>query len=132
MKIRILKQTMLGGTVVRIEVVEASFPPQYLIGPGKAEQVIDEPPKKEKLSLNLNISCPPVKPKRRKPMLHNLGSKSYLGTLFANDSRTASANGTGFDPEGSNGAEGEAIIILASDAATPALPDLGCQVAGIF
>jgi hypothetical protein len=51
-------------------------------------------------------------------MLHNLGSKSYLGTLFANDSRTASANGTGFDLEGSNGAEGEAIIILASDAAS--------------
>lgn len=51
-------------------------------------------------------------------MLHNLGSKSYLGTLFANDSRTASANGTGFDLEGSNGAEGEAIVILASDAAS--------------
>jgi|TARA_R100001163_G_scaffold45445_1_gene34174 hypothetical protein len=51
-------------------------------------------------------------------MLHNLGSKSYLGTLFANDSRTASANGTGFDLEGSNGAEGEAIIILSSDAAS--------------
>ena len=51
-------------------------------------------------------------------MLHNLGSKSYLGTLLACDSRTASANGTGFDLEGSNGAEGEAIIILASDAAS--------------
>lgn len=51
-------------------------------------------------------------------MLHNLGSKSYLGTLLACDSRTASADGTGFDLEGSNGAEGEAIIILASDAAS--------------
>jgi len=51
-------------------------------------------------------------------MLHNLGSKSYLGTLLACDSRTASANGTGFDLEGSNGAEGEAIMILASDAAS--------------
>ncbi len=51
-------------------------------------------------------------------MLHNLGSKSYLGTLLACDSRTASANGTGFDLEGSNGAEGEAIIILSSDAAS--------------
>ena len=51
-------------------------------------------------------------------MLHNLGSKSYLGTLLACDSRTASANGTGFDLEGSNGAEGEAIVILASDAAS--------------
>lgn len=51
-------------------------------------------------------------------MLPNLGSKSYLGTLLACDSRTASANGTGFDLEGSNGAEGEAIIILASDAAS--------------
>ena len=51
-------------------------------------------------------------------MLHNLGSKSYLGTLLACDARTASANGTGFDLEGSNGAEGEAIIILASDAAS--------------
>ncbi|NBT52114.1 MAG: hypothetical protein EBT12_11290 [Marivivens sp.] len=51
-------------------------------------------------------------------MLHNLGSKSYLGTLLACDSRAASANGTGFDLEGSNGAEGEAIVILASDAAS--------------
>ena len=51
-------------------------------------------------------------------MLHNLGSKSYLGTLLACDSRTASADGTGFDLEGSNGAEGEAIIILTSDAAS--------------
>ena len=51
-------------------------------------------------------------------MLHNLGSKSYLGTLLACDSRTASADGTGFDLEGSNGAEGEAIIILSSDAAS--------------
>lgn len=51
-------------------------------------------------------------------MLHNLGSKSYLGTLLACDSRTASADGTGFDLEGSNGAEGEAIVILASDAAS--------------
>lgn len=51
-------------------------------------------------------------------MLHNLGSKSYLGTLLACDARTASANGTGFDLEGSNGAEGEAIVILASDAAS--------------
>jgi len=51
-------------------------------------------------------------------MLHNLGSKSYLGTLLACDSRTATATGTGFDLEGSNGAEGEAIIILSSDAAS--------------
>ena len=51
-------------------------------------------------------------------MLHNLGSKSYLGTLLACDARTASANGTGFDLEGSNGAEGEAIVVLASDAAS--------------
>ena len=69
MKIRILKQTMLGGTVVRIgEVVEASLPDsQYLIGLGKAEQVIDEPPKKEETIVEPEApSCPPVKPKRRK------------------------------------------------------------------
>ena len=51
-------------------------------------------------------------------MLHNLGSKSNIQALFANDSRTASANGTGFDTQGSNDVEGEAIIILASDAAS--------------
>jgi hypothetical protein len=51
-------------------------------------------------------------------MLHNLGSKSNIQALFANDSRTASANGTGFDTQGSNDVEGEAIFILASDAAS--------------
>ena len=51
-------------------------------------------------------------------MLHTLGSKTYLDTLLACDSRTASANGTGVDLEGSTGAEGEAIVILTSDAAS--------------
>ena len=51
-------------------------------------------------------------------MLHNLGSKSNIQALLANDSRTASANGTGFDTQGSNDVEGEAIFILASDAAS--------------
>lgn len=51
-------------------------------------------------------------------MIHNLGSKTYLDTLLACDSRTASANGTGVDLEGSTGAEGEAFVILFSDAAS--------------
>ena len=74
MKIRILKQTMLGGTVVRVgEVIEASLPEsQYLIGINKAEQVIDEPPKKEETIVEPEApSCPPSRPpvkptKRRK------------------------------------------------------------------
>lgn len=74
MKIRILKQTMLGSTVVRIgEVLEASLPEsQYLIGIGKAEKVIDEPPKVEETIVEPEApSCPPSRPpvktsKRRK------------------------------------------------------------------
>ena len=69
MKIEIRKQVTLAGQVVRIgEVVEASLPEsQYLIGLGKAEQVIDEPPQKEETIVEPEApSCPPVKPKRRK------------------------------------------------------------------
>ena len=69
MKIRILKQTTLGGTVVRIgEVIEASLPEsQYLLGLGKAEQVIDEPPKVEETIVEPEApSCPPVKPTKRR------------------------------------------------------------------
>ena len=43
-------------------------------------------------------------------MIHNLGSKTYIASLLGADSRNASANGTGFDLQGSNDAEGEAIV----------------------
>jgi hypothetical protein len=72
MKIRILRQTMLGGTVARVgDVLEASLPDsQYLIGINKAERVIEEPPKKEETIVEPEAPacCPPVKPtsKRRK------------------------------------------------------------------
>ena len=51
-------------------------------------------------------------------MIHNLGTKTTLGSLLPTLSRTASANGTGFDLQGSNDAEGDAVVILDCGAAT--------------
>ena len=61
-------------------------------------------------------------------MIHNLGSKSYIASLFGADSRSASANGTGFDLEGSNGAEGEAIVILDSEAGSGTSPTMDVKL----
>ena len=61
-------------------------------------------------------------------MIHNLGSKSYIASLFGADSRNASANGTGFDLEGSNGAEGEAIVILDSEAGAGTSPTMDVKL----
>lgn len=74
MKIRILKQTQLGSTIVRVgEVIEASpIESQFLIGIGKAERVIDEPsPIEEPIVTTEACDFKPVKPvkptsKRRK------------------------------------------------------------------
>jgi hypothetical protein len=71
MKIRILKQTMLGSTVVRVgDVIEASLPEaQFLIGIAKAEKFIEKPSVKEEPIVEPEApSTPPVKPisKRRK------------------------------------------------------------------
>ena len=57
-------------------------------------------------------------------MIHNLGSKTYIGSLLAADSRTATATGTGFDLQGSNDAEGEAIVILDCEAGSGTTPTL--------
>jgi len=51
-------------------------------------------------------------------MIHNLGTKTTLGSLLPTLSRTANANGTGFDLQGSNDAEGDAVVILDCGAAT--------------
>ena len=61
-------------------------------------------------------------------MLHNLGSKTYIGSLLGADSRSASANGTGFDLQGSNDAEGEAIVILDSEAGSGTSPTLDVKL----
>lgn len=61
-------------------------------------------------------------------MLHNLGSKTYVGSLLGADSRSASANGTGFDLQGSNDAEGEAIVILDSEAGSGTSPTLDVKL----
>lgn len=61
-------------------------------------------------------------------MLHNLGSKTYIGSLFGADSRNASADGTGFDLEGSNGAEGEAVVILDSEAGSGTNPTMDVKL----
>jgi hypothetical protein len=61
-------------------------------------------------------------------MIHNLGSKTYVGSLLGADSRTASANGTGFDLQGSNDAEGEAIVILDSEAGSGTSPTLDVKL----
>ena len=45
-------------------------------------------------------------------MIHNLGSKTYLASLLPALARTATANGSGVDLQGSNDAEGEAVVIL--------------------
>jgi hypothetical protein len=62
MKIRILRQTMAGGCVVRVgEVLEASLDDaRLLIGIGKAEQVIQAPVEEP-------IKITPTPSKRRKP-----------------------------------------------------------------
>lgn len=57
-------------------------------------------------------------------MIHNLGSKTYIASLLGADSRNATANGTGFDLQGSNDAEGEAIAILDSEAGSGTSPTL--------
>jgi|TARA_X000001382_G_scaffold119327_1_gene100046 hypothetical protein len=71
MKIRILKQTTLGSTVVRVgDVIEASLPnAQFLIGIKKAEEWIEPSFVKEEPVADPEVlSCPPTKPpsKRRK------------------------------------------------------------------
>jgi hypothetical protein len=66
MKIRILKQTQLGSTIVRVgEVVEASpTESQFLIGIGKAERVIDEPSKAEEPIVTTEAEIPKPKPRK--------------------------------------------------------------------
>jgi hypothetical protein len=61
MKIRILRQTMAGGCVVRMgDVIEASpDDAKFLIGIGKAEQVTEAPVKEP-------IKSTPTPSKRRK------------------------------------------------------------------
>ena len=71
MKIRILKQTMLGATVVKVgDVVEAPLPDaQFLIGIAKAEQYVEiSSIREESIAEPEALSCPPVEPssKRRK------------------------------------------------------------------
>ena len=71
MKIRILKQTMLGATVVKVgDVVEAPLPDaQLLIGIAKAEKYVETSSiREESIAEPEALSCPPVKPssKRRK------------------------------------------------------------------
>ena len=61
-------------------------------------------------------------------MIHNLGSKTYIASLLGADSRNASANGTGFDLQGSNDAEGEAIVILDSEAGAGTSPTLDVKL----
>jgi molybdate-binding protein len=61
-------------------------------------------------------------------MIHNLGSKTYIASLLGADSRNASANGTGFDLQGSNDAEGEAIVILDSEAGSGTSPTLDVKL----
>ena len=61
-------------------------------------------------------------------MIHNLGSKTYIGSLFGADSRTATANGSSFDLQGSNDAEGEAIVILDSEAGSGTSPTLDVKL----
>jgi hypothetical protein len=61
-------------------------------------------------------------------MIHNLGSKTYIASLLGADSRNASANGTGFDLQGSNDAEGEAIVILDSEAGSGTTPTLNVKL----
>lgn len=66
MKIRILRQTQLGSTIVRVgEVVEASLSDsQLLIGTGKAERVIDEPSKTEEPVVTPEAETPAPKPRK--------------------------------------------------------------------
>jgi len=61
-------------------------------------------------------------------MIHNLGSKTYVGSILPADSRNADANGTGFDLQGSNDAEGEAIVILDSEAGSGTSPTLDVKL----
>jgi hypothetical protein len=61
-------------------------------------------------------------------MIHNLGSKTYVGSLLGADSRSASANGSSFDLQGSNDAEGEAIVILDSEAGSGTSPTLDVKL----
>lgn len=61
-------------------------------------------------------------------MIHNLGSKTYVGSILPADSRNADANGTGFDLQGSNDAEGEAIVILDSEAGSGTNPTLDVKL----
>ena len=61
-------------------------------------------------------------------MIHNLGSKIYVASLLGADSRSASANGSSFDLQGSNDAEGEAIVILDSEAGSGASPTLDVKL----
>jgi hypothetical protein len=61
-------------------------------------------------------------------MIHNLGSKTYVGSLLGADSRTSTATGTGFDLQGSNDAEGEAIVILDCEAGSGTTPTLNVKL----
>jgi len=61
-------------------------------------------------------------------MIHNLGSKTYLASLLGADSRTTTATGTGFDLQGTNDAEGEAIVILDCEAGSGTTPTLNVKL----
>ena len=61
-------------------------------------------------------------------MIHNLGSKTYVASLLGADSRSSTATGTGFDLQGSNDAEGEAIVILDSEAGSGTTPTLNVKL----
>ena len=61
-------------------------------------------------------------------MIHNLGSKTYVASLLGADSRSSTATGTGFDLQGSNDAEGEAIVILDCEAGSGTTPTLNVKL----
>lgn len=61
-------------------------------------------------------------------MIHNLGSKTYLASLLPADSRTATATGTGFDLQGSNDAEGEAVVIFDCEAGSGTSPTMDVKL----
>jgi hypothetical protein len=61
-------------------------------------------------------------------MIHNLGSKTYVASLLGADSRTSTATGTGFDLQGTNDAEGEAIVILDCEAGSGTTPTLNVKL----
>ncbi len=61
-------------------------------------------------------------------MIHNLGSKTYVASLLGADSRYAPAKGISLALQGSNDAEGEAIVILDSEAGSGTSPTLDVKL----